>query len=58
MYKAYKIDRDEDLTYILLKWDVMLKGDYNDWKALRDNINKTLYREKDINWLEGVDKDD
>ena len=55
MYKAYKIDNDKDLTYILLKWDVMLKGDYNDWKALRDSIENTVFTEEDINWIERDD---
>ena len=55
MYKAYKIDNDKDLTYILLKWDVMLKGDYNDWKALRDSIENTVFTDEDIKWIEQDD---
>lgn len=55
MYKAYKIDNDKDLTYILLKWDVIFKGDYSEWIALRDNIETTIYSEDDINWIERDD---
>lgn len=55
MYKAYKIDSDQDLTYILLKWDVIFKGDYSDWIALRDNIETKMYSDDDINWIESND---
>jgi len=54
MYKAYKIDSDQDLTYILLKWAPILKGEYAHWMELRDHINKSVYRDEDLVW---IDKD-
>lgn len=55
MYKVYRIDDSKNLSYILLKWDVIYKGDYNKWIQTRDKISRAVYRDKDIKW---IDKND
>ena len=55
MYKSYKIDDQKDLSYILLKWPVIYKGNYIAWKALRDSIENTVFTDDDIKWIERDD---
>ena len=54
IYKAYKIDDVKDLSFILLKWAPTLKGEYGEWLAMKRNIEMTVYKDEDINW---IDKD-
>jgi hypothetical protein len=55
MYKAYKVDDEKDLAYILLKWKVTYQGDYHKWSDMRREIEETVYREEDIRWIETDD---
>lgn len=48
IYKAYRVFDDHDLTYILLKWNVLNKGDYHKWIEKKHKIDSTVYTKKDI----------
>ena len=48
IYKAYRVDDETDLTYILLKWNVLNKGDYYKWIEEKRKIDSTVYTKKDI----------
>lgn len=58
IYKAYRVSEPSELTYILLKWSPIFKGDYLDWMVMKRNIEATIYRDEDINWIEDLNKDD
>jgi hypothetical protein len=51
MYKAYKIYEETTLTYILLKWPVIYKGDYDTWKQERRKVEYSIYDEQDLIWM-------
>ena len=55
VYKAYKVNNLKELSYILLKWAPIHKGNYIEWMVLKRNIERTVYKDEDINW---IDKDD
>ncbi len=55
IYKAYKVDDDIDLTYILLKWPVYNRGDYHKWSAEKREIDLAVYSDKDIQWVDTND---
>jgi len=55
IYKVYKVDNPKDLTYILLAWAPILKGNYQEWMVMKRNIELSVYLDEDINW---IDKDD
>ena len=51
LYKAYTVHEESLLTYILLRWPVTNKGDYNIWKQERRNVEYSIYDEQDIVWM-------
>ena len=55
IYKAYRVDDETDLTYILLKWPVICKGNYHKWIEEKRKIDSTVYTAEDIHW---INKDD
>lgn len=48
IYKAYRVFDDHDLTYILIKWNVLNKGDYHQWIDEKRKIDETVYTKEDI----------
>ena len=52
IYKAYRVWDDQDLTYILLKWDVTNRGDYHEWMNMKRKIDETVYTKDDIRIIE------
>ena len=52
IYKAYRVFDDQDLTYMLLKWNVFNKGDYHTWMYEKRQIDSTVYNEDDIRIIE------
>ena len=55
IYKAYRVWNDHDLTYILLKWNVVNKGDYHTWMENKRKIDATVYTKDDIRIIEEED---
>ena len=52
IYKAYRVFDDHDLTYILLKWNVVNRGDYYTWIKEKRDLEATVYTDKDIVWVD------
>jgi hypothetical protein len=55
IYKAYRVDDEIDLTYILLKWPAYNRGDYHKWSAEKQEIDLAVYSDKDIQWVDTND---
>lgn len=55
IYKSYEVFDDQVLTYILLKWNVINKGDADVWKQERRKVEYSIYDEQDLIWMEKHD---
>ena len=51
IYKAYEVDNEKELTYILLRWNVTNKGNYDKWKEEKRKIEYSIYDEQAIVWI-------
>lgn len=55
IYKAYKVDDEIDLTYMLLKWPIYNRGDYHKWSAEKREVDSAVYTDRDIQWVDTND---